>query len=47
MCCWKRAKNDSGELNAIISNQSYRGRALTVKNGELIEFSGGCTRAKE
>jgi hypothetical protein len=48
MCYWKRATNDSGELNAIISNQNIRGPgAVTVKNGEFIEFSGGCTWTKE
>lgn len=46
-CYWERAKDDSGEFRSIIANDNVQGPgSVTVKNGEFVKFSGGCTWAK-
>lgn len=48
MCYWSRNKNDSGEFGSIIANDIVKGPgSVTVKNGEFVEFSGGCTWTKQ
>ncbi|WP_051734995.1 MULTISPECIES: hypothetical protein [Streptomyces] len=40
-CYWSRARNDSGELSAIIANELLPGPGrVTVKAGEIFETSG-------
>jgi hypothetical protein len=47
MCYWARHKDDSGEFRSIIANQNLQGPgSVTVKAGEFVEFSGGCTWTK-
>lgn len=47
MCYWSRASNDSGEFEAIIANGTPQGPgSLSVKRGEFVELSGGCTWTK-
>ena len=48
LCYWERAKDDSGDLRSIISNDLFRGPgSVTVKNGEFAKLSGGCTWTKQ
>ena len=48
ICYWERAKDDSGDLGSIISNDLFRGPgSVTVKNGEFAKLSGGCTWTKQ
>jgi hypothetical protein len=48
LCYWERAKDDSGDLGSIISNDLFRGPgSVTVKNGEFAKLSGGCTWTKQ
>jgi hypothetical protein len=47
MCYWARLKDDSGEFSAIISNETLQGPgSVTLKAGEFVSFSGGCTWVK-
>lgn len=42
-CYWERAKNDSGSLDSIISNDVVSGRGrVTVHNGEIFKLTGQC-----
>lgn len=44
MCYYARRKDDTGNLSAITANDNFKGPSrLTVKAGEYVEFSGGCT----
>jgi hypothetical protein len=46
-CYYARLKNDSGEFDAIIANDNLQGPgSVTLKKGEFVEFSGGCTWTK-
>lgn len=46
-CYWERAKDDSSEFSAIISNDNIGGPgSITVKAGEFVKASGGCVWAK-
>lgn len=46
-CYWSRLKDDSGEFSAIIANNVVQGPgSVTVKKGEYLELSGGCTWTK-
>lgn len=48
LCHWAREKNDSGDLDAIISNDLVKGpSSVTVKTGEFAKLSGGCTWTKQ
>jgi hypothetical protein len=48
LCYWERAKDDSGDLGSIISNDLFRGPgSVTVKNGEFAKLSGGCVWTKQ
>ena len=47
MCYWERARNDSGQLDAIIANEIVQGPgSVTVNKGEFATLSGGCTWTK-
>lgn len=47
-CYWGRSKDDSGNFSAIIANDNVQGPGtLTVKAGEFVKLSGGCTWAKQ
>jgi hypothetical protein len=47
MCYWSRNKDDSGELGSIIANDIVKGPgSLTVKSGQYLKLSGGCTWVK-
>jgi hypothetical protein len=42
-CYWERARNDSGEMTAIITNNFNQGPdRVTVKTGEFFKVNGGC-----
>jgi hypothetical protein len=42
-CYWERARNDSGEMSAIITNNFNQGPdRVTVKTGEFFKVNGGC-----
>jgi hypothetical protein len=46
-CYYARLKNDSGEFDAIIANGNLQGPgSVTVRQGEFLELSGGCTWTK-
>jgi len=46
-CYWERSANDSGMLDAIISNDNFNGPSqITVRSGEYLKVSGGCLWAK-
>jgi hypothetical protein len=46
-CYWERNVNDSGQLEAIVSNDNFNGPAsITVRSGEYLKVSGGCTWTK-
>lgn len=43
-CYWERAKDSSGSFNSVITNGNTGGPGVvTVKAGEVVTFSGGCT----
>ena len=47
-CYWQRTKDDSGELQSIISSGDAQGPgSVTVKAGEFFQTSGGCTWTKQ
>lgn len=47
MCYWSRNKDASGEFGSIITNGIVEGPArVTVKTGEYLDVSGGCTWTK-
>lgn len=47
-CYWERSKDDSGEFGSIISNDNIGGPgSVTVKKGEFVKLSGGCTWSKQ
>lgn len=47
-CYWSRNSNDSGDFSAIIANGLVQGpTSVTVKSGEFLELSGGCTWTHE
>jgi len=47
-CYWERDRNDSGQFDAIISNDVFKGPgSVTVKAGEFAKLSGGCTWTKQ
>lgn len=42
-CYWERAKNDSGSLDSVISNDVLTGRGrVTVHKGEIFKLTGQC-----
>lgn len=42
-CYWERARNDSGEMSAIITNNFNQGPdRVTVNTGEFFKVNGGC-----
>lgn len=43
---WERSKDDSGELRSIIANDNLSG-SVSVKKGEFVKLSGGCTWTKQ
>lgn len=46
-CYWERNANDSGQFEAIISNENFNGPAsVTVRSGEFLKVSGGCLWTK-
>jgi hypothetical protein len=46
-CYWARTKDDSGEFGSIIANQNLQGPgSVTVKEGEFVNFAGGCSWTK-
>lgn len=48
MCYFARSKDDSGELGSIIANDIAQGpSSVTVKAGEFVKLSGGCTWTKQ
>ncbi|QWF81915.1 hypothetical protein [Amycolatopsis sp. CA-230715] len=48
LCFWSRDRNDSGDFNAIITNDAFKGPgSVTVKKGEFLKVSGGCTWKKK
>jgi hypothetical protein len=48
MCYSARMKDDSGDINSIIANDIVKGQSsITVKAGEFVKFSGGCTWTKQ
>lgn len=48
MCYQQRAKDSSGEFGSIISNDLVQGPGVvTVKDGEVVTFSGGCEWAAQ
>ena len=47
-CYWQRTKDDSGELQSIISSGDAQGPgSVTVKAGEFFQTSGGCNWTKQ
>ena len=47
-CYWERSKDDSGEFGSIISNDNIGGPgSVTVKKGEFVKLSGGCTWTRQ
>ncbi|MFI5612748.1 hypothetical protein [Amycolatopsis sp. NPDC051903] len=43
-CYWARERNDSGDFAALITNGLVSGpTTVTVKSGEFLELSGGCS----
>lgn len=47
-CYYARRKDDSGNLSAVIANQIVQGPStVTIKKGEFLELSGGCTWTKQ
>lgn len=43
-CYWARHSDDSGTIEAIIANGNIEGPgSVTVRRGEFVEVSGGCT----
>jgi hypothetical protein len=47
-CYFQRAKNDSGEFSAIISNDFFQGPgSVTVKKGEFLKLTGECVWTKQ
>lgn len=48
MCYWERAKDDSGTFRSIIANDNLQGPgSVSVKQGEFLKVSGGCTWTKQ
>lgn len=48
MCYSARLKDDSGDMGSIIANDIVKGQSsITVKAGEFVKFSGGCTWTKQ
>ncbi len=42
-CYWERARDDSGEMDSIITNDFSSGpNRVTVRPGEIFKTSGGC-----
>ena len=47
-CYWERAKNDTGDLGSIISNENLQGPGVvTLKKGEFFKTTGGCGWTKQ
>ncbi|MDP8930105.1 MAG: hypothetical protein M3O70_16435 [Actinomycetota bacterium] len=47
MCYWSRNRDATGEFASIITNGIVQGPArVTVKSGEYLDVSGGCTWTK-
>jgi len=47
-CYWSRLRDDSGDFEAIIANDIVQGpTSVTVRSGEFLELSGGCTWSHE
>lgn len=43
MCVWQRARNDSGEISAVITSGIIQGpTSVTIKAGEYLILSGEC-----
>lgn len=48
ICYWQRTKDDSGDFDSIISNDLFKGPgSVTVKKGEFVKLTGGCTWTKQ
>jgi hypothetical protein len=48
ICYWQRTKDDSGDFDSIISNDLFKGPgSVTVKNGEFVKLTGGCSWKKQ
>ena len=48
ICYWQRTKDDSGDFNSIIANDLFKGPgSVTVKKGEFVKLTGGCTWNKQ
>lgn len=46
-CYWARLRDDSGNLDSIITNQNLTGPgSVTINDGEFVELSGDCTWTK-